>query len=63
MNKLSMIIADASKEQLQTVSSFFYSNDAIDIVAKCYDGNQLLSTLKSIQVDFLIIDIFMPKIR
>lgn len=62
MNKLSMIIADASKEQLQNVSSFFSSNDAIDIVAKCCDGNQLLSTLKSIQVDFLIIDIFMPKI-
>lgn len=62
MNKLSMVIADASKEQIQNVSTFFSSNDSIEVVAKCYDGNQLLATLKSIQIDFLIIDIFMPKL-
>lgn len=62
MNKINVIIADASKEQLQNVATFFLSENTIDVVAKCYDGAQLLSTLKTIQVDFLILDIFMSKI-
>lgn len=62
MNKINVIIADASKEQSQNVATFFLNENTIDVVAKCYDGSQLLSTLKTIQVDFLLLDIFMPKI-
>lgn len=62
MNKINVIIADASKEQLQSINNFFSNESNVEVVAKCYDGAQLLSTLKSIHVDFLIFDIFMPKI-
>lgn len=62
MDKINIILADASKEHLQNISSFFQNYDNINIIAKCSDGAQLLSTLKSINCDFLIFDIFMPKI-
>lgn len=62
MDKTNIIIADASKEHMQNLSSFLSSNDSINIIARCSDGAQLLSTLKSIKADFLIFDIFMPKI-
>lgn len=62
MNKINVIIADASKEQLQSINNFFSNESNVEVVAKCYDGAQLLSTLKSIHVDFLIFDIFLPKI-
>lgn len=62
MEKINIIIADPSKEQMQNLVNFFASYDTINIVSKCYDGAQLLNTLKSIQSDFLILDIFMPKI-
>ena len=62
MEKTNVILADSSKEQMQNLVSFFSSYESINIVAKCYDGVQLLSTLKAIQADFLIFDIFMPKI-
>lgn len=62
MDKTKIILADASKEQVQNLSTFFANDDTVEIIAKCYDGLQLLNTLKSIQADFLIFDIFMPKI-
>ncbi len=62
MGKINVILADASKEQMQNLSTFFTNDDTIEIISKCYDGAQLLSTLKAIQSDILIIDIFMPKI-
>ncbi len=62
MDKINIIIADPSKEQLQNLITFFSSYENINIIAKCCDGAQLLSTLKNIQADFLIFDIFMPKI-
>lgn len=62
MEKTNVILADSSKEQMQNLVSFFSSYESINIIAKCYDGVQLLSTLKAIQADFLIFDIFMPKI-
>ncbi len=62
MEKINLILADASKEQLQNLSSFFTNEHNISIVGKCSDGAQLLNILKSVQADCLIIDIFMPKI-
>ena len=62
MDKINIILADASKEHLQNLSNFFTNESSIDVIAKCYDDAQLLSTLKSLHCDFLIIDIFMPKI-
>lgn len=62
MDKINIIIADPSKEQMQSLVNFFSGYENLNIIAKCCDGAQLLSTLKSIQTDFLIFDIFMPKI-
>lgn len=62
MDKINIIIADPSKEQMQNLVNFFSNYENINIIAKCCDGAQLLSTLKNIQSDFLIFDIFMPKI-
>jgi len=62
MDKINIILADSSKEHMQNISSFFGKYEFINIIAKCSDGAQVLSTLKSIKADFLIFDIFMPKI-
>lgn len=62
MEKINIILADASKEQLQNTINFFSNYENINIIAKCNDGVQLLTTLKSIQADFLIFDVFLPKI-
>jgi len=62
MEKISVILADSSKEQLQNLSTLLGSNQAFSIIARCNDGVQLLNTLKTVQADFLIFDIFMPKI-
>lgn len=62
MEKLKCIIADTNKEQIQALSSFFASESNIEVVNKCYDGMQLLGTLRTLQVDILILDVFLPKI-
>lgn len=62
MEKTKIILADASKEQIQNLSNFFENIDNIEIIAKCNDGAQLLNVLKSIKPDILILDIFMPKL-
>ena len=62
MDKINLILADASKEQVQNLSTFLTNEQNISIIGKCYDGSHLLSVLKNVQADCLIIDIFMPKI-
>ena len=62
MDKINIILADSSKEQLQNLCTFFTNEENVTIIGKCSDGAQLLNTLKSVQTDFLILDIFMPKI-
>ena len=62
MEKISVILADSSREQLQNLSAFFTNEQDITVVGKCTDGSQLLNVLKSIHVDFLILDVFLPKI-
>ena len=61
MEKLKLMIADDSKEQVQTLTTFFNNEDSLEVVATYGDGAQLLSALRSLQTDVLILDIFMPK--
>ena len=62
MDKINIILADSSKEQLQTLNSIFVNDPSINVISRCSDGIQLLNTLKTVQADFLIFDIFMPKV-
>ena len=62
MEKLNIILADASKEQLQSLSTYFAGEKNLNVLFKCCDGFQLLNALKTMQTDYLIMDIFMPKI-
>ena len=62
MEKINVILADSSKEQLQNLCAFFSNEENVSIIGKCNDGAQLLNTLKSVQTDILVLDIFMPKI-
>lgn len=62
MDKINIIIADSSKEQLQILNSIFVNDPSINVISRCSDGIQLLNTLKTVQADFLIFDIFMPKV-
>lgn len=61
MNKIKVIIADNSKEQISGISSFLNKTGEYEIVCECYDGQQLLKRLQTVQVDVLILDIFMSK--
>lgn len=46
---------------MQNLSSFFMNVQNVNVIGKCLDGSQLLSTLKTVQADFLIMDVFLPK--
>ncbi len=61
MEKLKLMIADDSKEQVQTLTTFFNTEESLEVVATYGDGAQLLNALRTAQVDVLILDIFMPK--
>lgn len=60
MDKLKIMIADDSKELVQTMLDFFKEEEDIKVVGAYTDGVQLLSALKTTQVDLLILDVFMP---
>lgn len=61
MDSIKLIIADGSKEHSQSLTTFFQKQQNFEIISTCFDGLQLLSTLRTIKVDVLLIDIFMPK--
>lgn len=60
MDKLKIAIADDSKEVQTTLSELFKSEDNMEVVATYVDGLQLLNALRTVQLDVLILDIFMP---
>ena len=60
MDKLKIMIADDSKELVQTMLDFFKEEEDIKVVGAYTDGVQLLSALKTTQIDLLILDVFMP---
>lgn len=60
MDKLKVMIADDSKELVQTMLDFFNGKEGIHVLDAFSDGTQLLNALRTTQVDLLILDIFMP---
>ena len=52
------MIADDSKELVQTMLDFFNGNEGIHVLGTFTDGNQLLNALRTTQIDLLILDIF-----
>ena len=60
MDALKVIIADDGKELVQTMQEFFLDKKEIEVVGVHTDGVSLLNTLRVMQVDVLILDIFMP---
>ena len=60
MDKLKVMIADDSKELVQTMLDFFNEKEGIHVLDTFSDGTQLLNALRTTQVDLLILDIFMP---
>ncbi len=60
MEKLKIAIADDSREIQTTLNELFKSEDNMEIIATYSDGLQLLNALRTVQVDVLILDIFMP---
>ena len=60
MDKLKIAIADDSKEVQTTLTELFKTEENMEVVATYQDGLQLLNALRTVQVDVLILDIFMP---
>lgn len=60
MDKLKIAIADDSKEIQTTLTELFKTEDNMEVVATYQDGLQLLNALRTVQLDVLILDIFMP---
>lgn len=60
MDKLKIMIADDSRELVQTMADFFREDEGLNVVSTFTDGLQLLNALRITQVDLLILDIFMP---
>lgn len=60
MDKLKIMIADDSRESAQTMADFLNEDEGLQIISTFTDGLQLLNALRTVQVDLLILDIFMP---
>lgn len=60
MEKLRIAIADDSREVQTTLLELFKNEENMEVVATYSDGLQLLNALRTVQVDVLILDIFMP---
>ncbi len=58
--KKTVIVTDDSKEMIQAMKSFFEGNEDFELSDTFYDGLTLLNSLKTIKVDTLILDVFMP---
>ena len=61
MDQVKLLLADGSKEHTQSLNNFFQNQSGFEVLSTCFDGLQLLTTLRDTQVDVLILDIFMPK--
>lgn len=60
MEKLKIAIADDSREIQTLLTDLFKNEDNMEVVATYSDGLQLLNALRTVQLDVLILDIFMP---
>ena len=60
MDKFKIMIADDSRESAQTMADFLNEDEGLQIISTFTDGLQLLNALRTVQVDLLILDIFMP---
>jgi len=60
MEKLKIAIVDDSKEVQAMLKEVFKNEENMEVVATFNDGVQLLNALRTLQLDILILDIFMP---
>jgi two-component system response regulator (stage 0 sporulation protein A) len=60
MEKLKIAIADDSREIQTTLTELFKTEENMEVIATYSDGLQLLNALRTVQIDVLILDIFMP---
>lgn len=60
MEKLRIAIADDSREIQTTLNEILKEDENIQITATYSDGLQLLNALRTVQLDVLLLDIFMP---
>jgi len=60
MKKLKIAIADDSKEIQTMLTEALKSDENMEVVATYSDGLQLLNALRTLQIDILILDVFMP---
>lgn len=60
LETLKVIISDDGKDFVQTLQEFFRDKKEIEVVGVHTDGVTLLNTLRVVQVDLLILDLFMP---
>lgn len=60
MEKLKIAIADDSREIQTMLTEAFKNDENMEVVATYSDGIQLLNALRTLQLDILILDVFMP---
>ena len=60
MEKLKIAIADDSREVQTMLKELFKNDENMEVVGTFSDGVQLLNALRTLQLDILILDIFMP---
>jgi DNA-binding NarL/FixJ family response regulator len=63
MKKIKVAIVDDHKIFVQGLASLLGDSEEIEVVLQCFDGNDLLTELKDIEVDMVIMDLEMPKLN
>ena len=58
--KLKIVITDDGKELVGTMTNFFEKQENFKVVGTFNDGSSLLNSLRVLDIDILILDIFMP---
>lgn len=60
--KLKIVITDDGKELVGTMTNFFEKQENFKVVGTFNDGASLLNSLRVLNIDILLLDIFMPAI-
>jgi DNA-binding NarL/FixJ family response regulator len=63
MKKIKVAIADDHKVFVQGLATLLEQSKEIKVVLQCYDGNELLTGLKDVDADMVILDLEMPNLN
>jgi len=60
MSKLRVLLADDNKELITVLSEYISLQDDMEVIEVASNGNEVLNTLRTREIDILLLDVVMP---